>query len=680
MLFQTLCTDSVGWDDELNEEVRIQWESLISQLELLDGVKIPRCYFCLELKVISVQLHAFSDASERAYAAVLYARSVYSNGHVKVRLISSKTRVSPIKRQSIPRLELLGAVILARLSKVVRNALPKVEDIVYWVDSSTVLYWIRNEKLWKRYVNNRVEEIRATTGKESWRHCPGKLNPADLPSRGLTANELKRSELWWNGPAFLQLPEREWPENVTISEMKEEVTTELSKGFSNETHVLSSSSAEKSAINSVNLKAVFDINRYGSLTKLLKVTAYVLRFIRNIKKSTNVPLIVNTKCESISAEELSMAEILWIESVQTEKFANEIQFLRGTRKPKQERVEQFGLFIDEDGVLKCKGRIGNSTLPLSSKFPILLPSKHAFVDLVVKDVHERMRHSGINHTLSTIRERFWLIKGRQSVKNILRRCVLCKRIEGHPYTTGPPPDLPSIRVSDDPPFSHTGVDFAGPIYAKEKTHPKSEEKTYICLYTCASTRAIHLELTRSLTVDAFLLAFRRFSSRRGLPSTMVSDNAKTFEAASREISKIFKSPRVLRYLAENRIKWTFIVEKATWWGGFWERMVKIVKLCLKKSLGRSSLNFEELRTLLTEVESVVNLRPLTYVHDDHGGLNYALSPSHLIYGRKISTLPNMGHFELVSTSPMVPLQERLYIRRNCWNNLQNFGEESTCLI
>ena len=84
-----------------------------------------------------------------------------------MRLISSKTRVSPIKKQSIPRLEPLGAVILARLSKVVRNALPKVEDIVYWVDSSTVLYWIRNEKLWKRYVNNRVEEIRATTGKQS---------------------------------------------------------------------------------------------------------------------------------------------------------------------------------------------------------------------------------------------------------------------------------------------------------------------------------------------------------------------------------------------------------------------------------------------------------------------------------------------------------------------------------
>ena len=164
--------------------------------------------------------------------------------------------------------------------------------------------------------------------------------------------------------------------------MKEEVTTELSKGFSNETHVLSSSSAEKSAINLVNLEAVFDINRYGSLTKLLTVTAYVLRFIRNIKKRTNVPLIVNTKCESISADELSMAEIMWIKSVQTEKFASEIQFLRGTRKPKEERVEQFGLFIDEDGVLK--GRIGNSTLPLSSKFPILLPSKHAFVDLVVR--------------------------------------------------------------------------------------------------------------------------------------------------------------------------------------------------------------------------------------------------------------------------------------------------------
>lgn len=179
---------------------------------------------------------------------------------------------------------------------------------------------------------------------------------------------------------------------------------------------------------------------------------------------------------------------------------------------------------------------------------------------------------------------------------------------------------------------------------------KTTNVTFVCLFTCASTRAVHLELTRSLSADSFLLAFRRFTCRRGLPATIVSDNAKTFKGSSKEVQKIARSKEVMRYLANKGVTWKFIVEKAPWWRGFWERMVQSVKGCLKKCIGRTTLNYDELVTLLTEVESVVNSRPLTYIEDDQDGVTYTLCPSHLINGRRITNTPNGGHFEVISTN------------------------------
>ena len=186
-------------------------------------------------------------------------------------------------------------------------------------------------------------------------------------------------------------------------------------------------------------------------------------------------------------------------------------------------------------------------------------------------------------------------------------------------------------------------------YESKGSEMRVMEKVYICLFTCAATRGIHLELTKGLDVDSFLLTLQRFSAQRGLPATLVSDNAKTFRAASKEVRKIARSEEVLHHLTENRISWKFIVEKAPWWGGFWERMVQSVKRSLWKAIGSANLSFEELRTLLIEVESVINARPLTYVQDDSEGVNYALTPSHLMYGRKIVNFPNSSHYEIEST-------------------------------
>ena len=211
ILFQSLCVESVKWDEPLQGRALEQWNCFVSEARALSQLSIPRCYFLSNSVPAEVQLHGFSDASEQAYAAAIYLRAIYHDGSVTTRLIAAKTRVAPMKKQSIPRLELLGALILSRLVNTVVKSLSRNIVTVYWVDSMTTLFWIRRERQWKQYVANRVKEIRQLTSRDLWRHCPGHLNPADLPSRGLSGDRLLNNTLWWEGPPFLLLPEDEWP-------------------------------------------------------------------------------------------------------------------------------------------------------------------------------------------------------------------------------------------------------------------------------------------------------------------------------------------------------------------------------------------------------------------------------------------------------------------------------------
>ena len=205
-----LCIDKAHWDEDLKGDTLRTWNDMLEELKYIRSVSIPRCYF--ESRPVEIQLHAFSDASERAYAAVVYLRSSYEDGRIVVRLASSKSRVAPLKRQTILRLELLGAVIQARLVDKFTSATGIETRTVHWTDSMATMCWIKNIRVWKQYVQHRVSEIHSLTSRENWRHCPGKLNPADMPSRGVSAKELADDSVWWNGPEFLYRRESEWPQ------------------------------------------------------------------------------------------------------------------------------------------------------------------------------------------------------------------------------------------------------------------------------------------------------------------------------------------------------------------------------------------------------------------------------------------------------------------------------------
>ena len=655
-LFQVICQEKKDWNEPLHGDLLKEWNTIVNGLPALNAIRISRCYFLVHMQPEMTELHAFSDASNKAYAAVIYMRSIYENGQSLVRFVASKTRVAPLKTQTIPRLELLGAVILARLVSTVVKSLPCDISVTYWVDSTTVLYWIKNERPWKQYVNHRVNEMRQLTNKNDWRFCPGQENPADLATRGLSGEELLNNSLWWEGPEFLACSKDQWPKCPASASGEESAVVELVKNPAQECHSLLTKEQEMTS--EMDITQIIDCCAFSSITRLLRVTAYVLRFTRILRKKVNGTHRQEVLGNELSASEIDESEALWIRTVQNLSFESEMKYLHGNqRSSPPELISQFGLFLDKKAIIRCKGRINESSLPEMTKNPVLLPSKHCFSNLVIRDTHERIKHSGLRDTLSTIRERFWILKGREAVKRCIRQCVVCRKVEGKTYwIPACIPDLPSYRVSEDPPFSHTGLDFAGPLYIKP-THEKQDQtanseatKAYILLMTCASTRAIHLELTRGLSVPAFLLAFRRFVSRRGLPATLISDNAKTFKSASNELKKVVRSEEVLRYLATNRVTWKFIADRAPWWGGFWERMVKTVKQSLKKSIGRATLSYDELNTILTEVESIINARPLTYVYDDTESISYPLTPSHLISGRRITNMANSSHFEVVSTN------------------------------
>ena len=624
VLFQELCEAKVPWDQPLEGRLLTSWKSLVADLQQGQPLSIPRCYLDgISNEVRSYELCGFCDASTSAYAAVVYL-VVHTDAGRFVRFVVSKTRVASVQRQTVPRLELLSALLLARLISSVTEGLASQLTLSpprCFTDSKVVLFWICGlSKEWKQFVQNRVNEIRKLVPSERWSHCPGQENPADIPSRGLTTTELAVSKLWRSGPEWLKDEEINVDCDQQELVMPTECTAELKVKDKKMIHGLLSCQSPTLA----NLESIMCGEKYSTLARLLRVTAYVLRFINLLKKKPNVGQVSS----NLEPQEIAEAERLWIIQSQS-KLMQDKEF--------DIWKKQFGLFLDQTGIWRCGGRLGNADIPYGTKHPIFLSKQHFLTKLIVKNAHERVMHNGVKDTLTEVRSKFWIVKGRSFIKWIIRKCVLCRRFESKPYRNPPPPPLPTFRVSEEPPFSYTGVDFAGPLYIKERGTTNSK-KVWICLYTCCATRAVHLDVVPDMSATTFIQSLKRFCARRGLPCQFISDNGKTFKAAAKVIDAIIGHKDVQQYLSQVRVKWSFNLEKAPWWGGVFERMVRSTKRCLRKMIGRAKFSFDELLTAVTEVEAIINSRPLSYVTPED--LEEPLTPSHLLVGRRVLSLPD----------------------------------------
>ena len=538
---QRLCKTQVHWDEPLEGDALKTWMDLSTTLLKSKPVAIDRYYFSTQDTSVQYQLFGFCDASTVAYAAVIYIVELTPSGKY-FSFVASKTHVSPLKTQTIPRLELLSALLLARLMKTVMDSLSTTLTLQVprcFTDSQISLCWIKGtEKEWKPFVQNRANEIRKLIPGDCWDHCSGKSNPADIPSRGLSPAELYVSDLWRHGPSWLH---EELSINLLPPDLPEACAKELK--LSNIFCLMTA--------NTSHVSTIIDCQRYSSIHKLHRVTAYALKFVSLFKnKGQSRELTVN---------DLTEARKLWISECQATLLKD---------KNFSTWKVQFNLYQDENQLWRCQGRLQNSTLPFTAKHPLMLARKHQYTELIVRAAHLMVHHSGTKETLTQIRSQYWIVGGRSLVRSIIHNCVVCRRHEGQPLHAPPPPPLPAFRVNEAPPFSYTGVDYAGPLFVHARgVGDNSSSKVWICLFTCCVTRAVHLELVSDMSAPTFVRCLKRFAARRGLPREFVSDNGKAFHAAAKTLKDIANQPNLRAYLTNFCIEWTFNLEKAPWWGG-----------------------------------------------------------------------------------------------------------------
>ena len=631
ILLQQLWEMKIDWDDDVPTCIRDVWLQWRNELELLSNRHIPRCYYPKEARVVSMQLHGFSDASEQAYAGVVYIRSMDAEDKVHISLVTSKTKVAPIKRLTIPRLELCGAHLLAQLLHHVKEVLCiPLRSVYAWTDSTIVINWLGGDsKRFKTYVGNRVSQIVDLIAPIHWRHVSGTDNPADCASRGLFPSELLGHSLWWDGPKWLSLDESEWPAQSNHLPPNDP-SDEVAEIGCHSTMMTS--------------QLLFPLDRYSSFTRITRITAWIQRFVANCRarKQGNCR---NTA--SLNVQEINAAKSYWILTSQRASFAEEVQAMtKGRKIPKSSPLLTLHPFLDSAGILRVGGRESNSQLCYLSKHPVILDGKHSLTRLVVRSEHLRLLHAGPTLLAASLCRRFHIIRCRTVVRSMTRGCVTCRRMSQKPQ----PPmlgQLPMERVTPDIVFNKVGIDYAGPVLVKYgMTRKPTILKAYICVFVSLAVKAVHLELVSDLTTEAFIAALRRFIARRGKPALIWSDHGSNFVGATREIKELFdflsqqKAQGIISdFCSMQNISWSFIPEHAPHFGGLWEAAVKSTKLHLKRIVAGVKLTFEELTTILSQIEACLNSRPLVSIGCSDDGVE-ALTPGHFLIGRPLEALPD----------------------------------------
>ncbi|KAJ8723413.1 hypothetical protein PYW08_003325 [Mythimna loreyi] len=620
MFIQRLWLAGLEWDQAIPNNLLQEWLTYHNSLTSLMNIRIPR-WMRHEDKNVVTELHGFSDASKLAYAAVVYFRVVDQEGNVHISLVTAKTKVAPIKQVSIPRLELCGAVLLTKLIAEVGEVLGVQKlDWHAWTDSEVVLAWLSSHpSRWKTFVANRVSDILNILDTHHWSHVSTKHNPADCASRGVSPAELESMSIWWRGPDFLRQQEFEYKKPKHLITRLEEVK-----------------------VNTCTLDVTF-WNRFSTLQRMIRVVAYCRRFLRVNRQGMT--------SKHLTKQELDEALEICIKKSQEEGFANELEKLRKNEICEKGSLKSLNIFLDSKGIIRVGGRLEMAQLNYNRIHPILIPKESFLTNLLIAEAHMKTMHGGPQIMLTYLRAKYWILGVKLLVKKFVRTCVKCIRYNSK-VRTQLMGQLPSARVTPNKLFLCSGVDYAGPINIRvSKGRGNKSYKGYIALFVCMSTRAVHLEAVSELSTKGFLAAFKRFVARRGRCAELHSDNGTNFVGAARE-------------LANNGTEWHFIPPHAPNFGGLWEAGIKSTKHHLKRVIGNSTLTYEEMATVLTQIEACLNSRPLSYVEDQDKMT--ILTPGHFLIGEPLVVPPDASYESATNVTNLKRWQLCQKMMRDFW--------------
>jgi len=549
---------------------------------------------------------------------VAYLRTVDDQSHVHTSFVLARSRVAPKKRLSMPRLELGAALTGAQLAKLIQTELTiPIQQTFLWSDSTTVLQWLRSESCrYKVFVGTRIAEIQTLTDVASWRYVDSARNPADDITRGLRLSELAHPHRWISGPDFLSQPYDQWPTMPTAAEAEPD-TVELRKS----TLIGMISEAQNSDLP--------DPAQFHTWKDLVQAT---VTFLHGAAASS--------KCQTADAATYISAEKLLLAQAQQDSFPGELKALKvGRLIPTDSRLVTLSPEYDEaTGLLRVGGRLRHAEdLEADAIYPIILDPAHQITKLLIQDFDLKLLHPGPERVLAEMRRKYWVLRGREAIRRHQHSCMECQFWRAKPDIPRMA-DLPPSRLRIyKPPFYSTGVDCFGPFIVKIG---RRTEKRWGIVYKCLTTRCVHLDLLESLDTDAFLLSLRRFIARRGTPFELLCDNGTNFVGGDRELREAFDAmaPELRDQLAKQKISFRFNPPSAPHFGGAWEREVRSVKTALRVILRDQSVPESVLRTVLVEVEGILNAKPLGYVSADAADPD-PVTPHVLLMGRRDASLP-----------------------------------------
>ena len=621
MLQQTLWQLKTGWDEKIPPELNKLHSKWRKQLPALTQIQLPRCYVRVDSIPLTVELHGFADASAKAQGAVVYLRSTYCDHPPMMSLVCAKTKVTPLKVAStIPRLELSAAELLSRLLSTVQSVLDLPDEAVHaWTDSSIVLSWLDGRpKDYKVYVTNRVNLILQRTSPQTWRHVPTNSNPADCASRGMMPAELLNYNLWWDGPDWM----RQEPIQVPPQPPRKPLCTP-------EQRVIS--------CNMLRLPPPPHLEvRYSSYHQLLITTSWCLKFIGCLKH-TRTP-DPGPAVKLITATELKQAEHYLVGRAQARTLSSDLQaLLHDHDLPAASRLKALSPFLDQKQLLRVGGRLSHSNLTISQQHPLILDGKDVLAKVLFTHMHMCLGHCGPSLLLTSVGAKFHVLGARRLSRTVCSQCKTCRKAKPipHPQLMG---HLPMERTTPSPAFQTTGLDFAGPFTLKKgHTRKPVHIESYVCVFICFSTRAVHLEVISDLTTSAFLAGMDRFVSRRGRPHTIWSDNGSNFVGAKNQLTQLYRFLKtqdfncsVHQHLLKNQVTWKNIPARSPNFGGLWEAAVRSMKFHFKRVVGSLILTFEELTTVACQIEACLNSRPMMAITSHNQDGISALTSGHFL--------------------------------------------------